>query len=112
MDHGKCMGKPIRINLPFKCEQYSMEYRLEVFPNRDANYIDVRVEPQYYSILTITLLSAKKEKETLVMNSVKMFSFSIRTRNDSSTFTMMEEREEVKRTYRGVCGGGGGGGGG
>lgn len=62
------MGKPKRINLPFKCEPSSMGFELDLFPNNDVDYINIRSEPYYYSALTITLLSAKKKKEELVMH--------------------------------------------
>ena len=60
IEHCKFMGKTITINLPFKCETSSMEYGLEVFLNNDVDYINIKREPQYYSVLTITLLSTKK----------------------------------------------------
>ena len=37
IEHGKLMGKPMRINPSFKCESPSMEYGLEVFPNNDVD---------------------------------------------------------------------------
>ena len=42
---GKFMGKPMRINISFKCKPSSMEYGLEVFPNNDVEYINSRSEP-------------------------------------------------------------------
>ena len=70
IEHSKFMGKPMRINFPFKYEPSSMEYGLEVFSNIDVDYINIRSAPQYHSVLTIALLSAKKEREVLEMKPV------------------------------------------
>ena len=55
IEHGKFTGKQRIINFPFKCKPSSMGYGLEVFPNNDMDYINTRSEPQYVSVLFITL---------------------------------------------------------
>ena len=77
------LGKPTRIRFLVKCDPFSMEYGLEVFTNRDVDYINVRREPYYYSVLTITLLSAKKKMKSLVMKSLRKSKAMVGTRNDS-----------------------------
>ena len=41
LEYSIFLGKPIWINLPFKCDPFLMEYGLEVFPNPDKDYINV-----------------------------------------------------------------------
>ena len=54
----------MRFSLLFKCDPSSMDYGLETFPNRDVDYINIRLKPQYYNVLIITLLSTKKKRES------------------------------------------------
>ena len=85
------LGKSMRISLPFKCDSSTMEYGIEVFQNRDVEYINVRWETQYYSVLTITLLSAKNKRGSLVMKYVSNFKSAVRSRNESRILVMEEE---------------------
>ena len=64
VEHGIFLGKPTRRSLLFKCDPSSMDCGLETFPNRDVNYINIRLKPQYYNVLIITLLSTKKKRES------------------------------------------------
>ena len=107
IEHSKFMGKPIKINFPFKYEPSSMEYRLEMFSNIDVDCINIRSAPQYYSVLTIALLSAKKEREVLEMKPVKKVSSPVRTRNSTKNFTRNDEEERVRRGRRSGCDDGG-----
>ena len=68
-----------------------MEYGLDVFLYCNVDWINVRWDRQYYSILTIALLSAKKKRKSLVIKSVRKFKASFRTKNESRNFMMEEE---------------------
>ena len=42
LEYSIFLGKPMRINLPFKCDPFLIEYKIEEFPNPDKDYINVR----------------------------------------------------------------------
>ena len=50
VQHGNFIGRPMIIKLSFKCKVSSMTFWLEVFPNDDVNYINIRGKPQYYTM--------------------------------------------------------------
>ena len=81
----------MRIILTFKCDPPSMELGFNTLPNRNVDCINIRREPQYYYVLIITLLSAKKERKSLVMKLVSKFNYPVKNKNKSKLFVMKEE---------------------
>ena len=60
------LAAPMKLKLPFLCEEEIVEWEMQAFQNNDEDFIDGCGGYQYYFILTVTLQSVVKKKEKKV----------------------------------------------
>ena len=57
------LSTPMKVKLPFVCEEEIVEWEMQAFQNNDVDFTDACAGLQYFFILTVTLQSVVKKKE-------------------------------------------------